>query len=240
MNNTKQLKQLINSSKKIVFLTGAGMSTESGISDFRSDNGVYQKYKNAEEILSASYYRQKPLEFWKAYKDIFSIKLMQNYKPNPGHHYITELQNSGKDVAVLTQNIDGLHTLSGTKTVYEMHGTLSTASCLECGTQYDLFHINKTDVPRCKCGLILKPDVVLFGDQVQHYEEGLNKAYESDLFIVMGSSLEVYPVNHIPQYIGRTQIPMVIINKGKTNLDFLFDICIDNKIGNVISELKKM
>lgn len=241
MREINQLAQLIKQSKRITFMTGAGISADSNIPTFRDTNGLWTNNEDLESLISKSYFNYKPKEFWKVYKDIFQIKLMNNYEPNQGHLFITDLQEDEKDITVITQNIDGLHQRSGTGKVFEIHGTLQTATCPKCNASYDLDFINDNDIPRCNktnskgtdCNFILKPDVVLFGDQIHHYNEALEAAYESDLFIVMGTSLEVGPVNQIPQYINRTNIPMVLINKEKTKLDYLFDLCIYAGISDV-------
>ncbi|MGF7535788.1 NAD-dependent protein deacylase [Bacillus mexicanus] len=243
----KKLKELIDKAKKIVFLTGAGASTESNIPDFRGSGGLWKNNQSFASLISKSYFNRNPKDFWKSYKEIFSIKLLQQYEPNSGHYFITQLQNSGKDITVITQNIDGLHTKAGTKDVFEVHGTLQTATCPKCKTVYDIDYIRENEIPRCnkvnakesKCEFILKPDVVLYGDQIKSFNQALGAAYDSDLFIVMGSSLEVGPINTIPKYIGDTNIPTVLINKEKTDLDDYFDLCIYDKIGNVVKELKK-
>lgn len=247
LEHIQQLTQLIREAKKITFFTGAGISTESGIPDWRSSNGLYTQNKKHQDLVSVSYFQSNPKGFWKAYKEIYNIKLLNSYEPNSGHRFITKLQEQGKDVTVITQNNDGLHTAAGTKRVYEVHGTLTDASCPKCKTVYDLDHINNNDIPRCirinskeeACNFILRPDIVLFGDQIKHYNESLDNAYASDLFIVMGTSLEVGPINSIPQYIGRTDIPMVLINKDKTNFDDLFDFCIYSGIGETLKEVEK-
>ncbi|QJX80773.1 NAD-dependent protein deacylase [Priestia megaterium] len=247
MEHIQQLTQLIKEAKKITFFTGAGISTESGIPDWRSSNGLYTNNEGFQELISLSYFKSNPEGFWKPYKEIYDIKLLNDYKPNSGHQFITKLQEQGKHVTVITQNNDGLHTAAGTKKVYEVHGTLTNASCPKCRTVYDLDYINNNDIPRCTqinakeeiCDSILRPDIVLFGDPIKYFNESLNNAYASDLFIVMGTSLEVGPINSIPQYIGRTDIPMVLINKDKTNFDDLFDFCIYSGIGETLEEVEK-
>lgn len=245
MEEIKKLEELIKNAKKITFLTGAGMSTESNIPDFRSSNGLWKNNQSFESLISKSYFNYKPKDFWKSYKEIFAIKLLQKYEPNSGHYFISGLQDKNKEITVVTQNIDGLHTKSGTKDVLEVHGTLKTATCPKCETKYDIDFINTNDIPRCEkpnskgtvCNFILKPDVVLYGDPVKLFNEALKVAYNSDLFIVMGSSLEVGPINTIPQYLARTNIPMVLINKEKTKQDHLFDVCIYNGIGETVKQL---
>lgn len=247
MEQVQKLKELISKANKIVFLTGAGASTESNIPDFRGTDGLWKNNQSFASLISKSYFDRNPKDFWKSYKEIFAIKLLQQYEPNSGHNFITQLQNKGKDITVITQNIDGLHTKAGTKKVFEVHGTLLTATCPKCKRTYGLDYIRDNEIPRCnkenakgnKCDFILKPDVVLYGDQVKSFNQALSAAYDSDLFIVMGSSLEVGPINTIPKYIGDTDIPTVLINKEETGLDEYFDLKIYNTIGNVIKEITK-
>lgn len=247
MNEIPNIANLIKVAKKITFLTGAGMSTESGISDWRSTNGIWTNNQGLEDIISREYFEDEPESFWKYYKEIFKTKLLNNYLPNSGHHFITELQNAGKDVAVITQNIDGLHSIAETKSVFEVHGTLQTATCPKCQEKYDLNYINNNKLPLCKhkdvngnvCNTVLKPDVVLFGDEVKLFNNALDVAYEADLFITLGSSLEVSPINSIPRYIARTDIPTVLINKTATQMDYLFDYCIYSTIGETVNQLKE-
>ncbi|MBM7693044.1 NAD-dependent deacetylase [Peribacillus deserti] len=233
--------------KKITVFSGAGISTESNLPDFRSRNGLWTNNKSFESLISLSFFRRNPIGFWKAYKEIFAMKLLNQYEPNRGHLFITDLQNKGKDVTVITQNIDGLHGKAGTKKVFEVHGTLKTAECPKCGTTYDLDYINEHETPRCTavlknnklCHFILKPDVVLFGDSIHYFNDSIEAAYQSDLFMVMGSSLEVGPINSIPQLISATEIPMVLINKEHTKYDHLFDLCIYAGIGQTVEQVKK-
>lgn len=159
-----KLQEAINKAHKIVFFTGAGMSTDSGIPDFRSNTGLYKNNKHAEEIISHSFFMQDPKTFFEFYKDKM---VYENAKPNYGHEFIAKLQDT-KDVTVVTQNIDGLHTIAGNKKVYELHGSIFRNCCMKCNKFYTLSDILKQDgVPYCECGGIIKPDVVL-------YEEALD------------------------------------------------------------------
>jgi NAD-dependent deacetylase len=234
------LKAWIDEASTITFFTGAGMSTESGIPDFRSTGGFYDGDENREYYISNYYYQKHPKDFWKRYKEIFELKLMGGYLPNSGHSFIKDLEDFGKKVFVLTQNVDGLHTKAGSFDVTELHGTIQSATCPKCKTSFDLEFINQHDIPRCPNDqFILKPDVVLFGDEVKSFDSALNKAYAADLFIVMGTSLEVYPVNQIPLYISRSEgIKRVIINKESTKMDDKFHLVFHEKIGDVIKEIK--
>lgn len=148
------------------------ISTESGIPNFRSSGGFWKEGENREYYISKCYFERNPKDFWKKYKDIFELKLMGNYKPNTGHLFIKELEEKGKNITVLTQNVDGLHQKAGNQHVIELHGTLQSATCPKCKTKYDITFINQHEIPRCtkenakgkKCDFILKPDVVLFSD----------------------------------------------------------------------------
>ncbi|GLH62526.1 MULTISPECIES: NAD-dependent protein deacylase [Parageobacillus] len=244
MDAIKEFAQMINSADKITVLTGAGMSTESGIPDFRSENGIYAQEGNVEHYISEYYFETHPVDFWHKFKRIFSLKLMGNFAPNQGHLFLKQLEDMGKKVTILTQNIDGLHKKAGSSRVIELHGTLQTATCPKCQTKYDLAFVNSHDVPRCEqetCNEILKPDVVLFGGMVHRFEEALEAAYDSDLLIAMGTSLEVTPVNQIPFYVS-TESPRahkVIINKTPTRMDYLFDIVIHAGIGETVAKVQQ-
>lgn len=244
----KELAQRIARADVIAVLTGAGMSTESGIPDFRSENGIYAQEENVEYYLSEYYFEKDPVDFWRRFKRMFSLKLMGNFAPNDGHRFLRQLEEMGKKVTILTQNIDGLHKKAGSTNVIELHGTLQTATCPECGEKHDLAFINRHDVPRCerkaangnKCNEILKPDVVLFGGLVPRIEEAFAAAAESDLLIAMGTSLEVAPVNQIPFYVA-TQSPVtykVIINKTPTRMDDVFDLVIHGGIGETVAKVR--
>ncbi|GIM48109.1 NAD-dependent protein deacetylase [Collibacillus ludicampi] len=244
----QQLAEWIEHAKKIVVLTGAGISTESGIPDFRSQDGRWTKYQSMEQVISRDFFKRDPERFWSAFKEIFQLKLMGNFSPNFGHLFFAELEKGGKDVTILTQNVDGLHQSAGSTRVYELHGTLRTSYCPKCQSQYQLQDINQQDVPRCQkridnetiCHTILKPSVVLFGDMVRHMELAAEEVACADLFVVAGSSLQVSPVNYLPriaQMNHRTK--SVLINKEKTEMDELFDLVIHRPIGDTLREVKK-
>ena len=231
------LEKIIAESDNIVFFGGAGVSTESGIPDFRSVDGLYhQKYAYPPEtILSHSFWETHPEEFYKFYRDKLIVK---EAKPNAAHLRLAKLERDGKLKAIVTQNIDGLHQAAGSKTVYELHGSTLRNYCEGCGTFYDVdFIANSTGVPHCpKCGGIVKPDVVL-------YEEGLDEGVLSgavsairraDTLIIGGTSLVVYPAAGLIRYFrGRH---LVVINMQPTNADEQADLCIAKPIGQVLSE----
>lgn len=244
-----QLQQWIDQAKTITFFTGAGISTESGIPDFRSQNGLYKQNMSFVDVVSRPFFESRPKEFWPLFKEIFRIKMLHHYKPNPGHEFIAEMEKSGKLTYVITQNIDGLHQDAGSSRVYEIHGTIKSARCPKCQASYDLAYLNEQELPRCQtitrngneCHFILKPNVVLFGDSIHHFDEAAEAAVNSDLFIVMGSSLEVTPINQIPLLVRREgNIPMVIINRDATQFDHLFDLVISDSIGQTVSRLRTL
>lgn len=232
-----KLKEAIDNANNIVFFSGAGMSTASGIPDFRSSSGLYKNVYRAEEMISHSFFMSNPLDFFIFYKD----KLVyEDAKPNKGHYYIASLEDK-KNVSVVTQNIDGLHQLAGSKKVYELHGSIHRNYCMKCHKFYPLKKIIDTDgIPYCDCGGIIKPDVVL-------YEEPLNdeitsnaiKAIENaELMIILGTSLNVYPAAGLIRYFrGKT---LAIINKDATSYDSYCDIVINDDINNVFSKIESL
>lgn len=236
-DSIKRLKELVGSSDNIVFFGGAGVSTESGIPDFRSTGGLYhQEWKYPPEvILSHTFYESNPEEFFRFYR---AKLLAPDAKPNAAHKKLAEWEAEGRLKAVITQNIDGLHQAAGSKTVYELHGSTLRNYCVKCGAFYDVdFIANSTGVPRCpKCGGIIKPDVVL-------YEEGLDEQVLSgavsairraDTLIIGGTSLVVYPAAGLIRYFRGDHL--VVINMQPTNTDAEADLCIAKPIGQVLSE----
>lgn len=236
MNQIEQLKSWIGESKKIVFFGGAGISTESGIPDFRSVDGLYnQKYdRSPEEILSHSFYMRYPDEFFRFYRDKM---LYLDAKPNKGHLALAKLEEMGKLTAVVTQNIDGLHQKAGNKVVYELHGSVLRNYCQRCGKFYSAQDIQKSEgIPTCECGGRIKPDVVLYEESLdQKTMEGAIRAIkEADMLIVGGTSLAVYPAAGLLHYYqGRH---LVLINKTATPMDSRADLCIQDSFGDVMSQ----
>lgn len=235
--NILKLKAMIEESDNIVFFGGAGVSTESGIPDFRSETGIYNtvhKYGcSPEQILSHSYFMRKSEVFYDFYK---TTMIYTDAEPNEAHKALAKLEALGKLKAVVTQNIDGLHQKAGSKAVYELHGTVMKNYCMKCGKTYGLDYVMQSEgVPRCeKCGGMVKPDVVL-------YEEGLDDAtirksikaiMEADVLIIGGTSLNVYPAaGFINYYQGRK---LVLINKSETTYDSKADLLIHDSIGKVL------
>ncbi|ENH96198.1 NAD-dependent deacetylase [Gracilibacillus halophilus YIM-C55.5] len=230
-------KQMIEQAQTITVLTGAGVSTASGIPDFRSSQGVWTYDHSREYYMSRHYFHQDPEDFWKKYKDIFQIKLLQQYEPNDVHQFIKSLEDDGKEVTVVTQNVDGLHQQAGSQHVIEYHGNLATSSCPSCGTQYDLEYVMNHDVPYCSesgCGDILKPDIVLFGDPITKHTEAEQAVAESDLLIVMGTSLQVMPFSLL---VENRSVPKVMINKEPTEKDDVFDDVIHDDLVRVVRDV---
>ena len=232
----QQFKQLVNDSNNIVFFGGAGVSTESGIPDFRSKDGLYnQKYDYPpEEILSHTFFINYTDEFFKFYKDkMNSLK----YKPNITHIKLAELEKKGKLKAIITQNIDGLHQKAGAKNVFELHGSVLRNYCMKCHKFYDAEYVfNSNGIPKCACGGIIKPDVVLYEEGLN--EETLNKSIiainKADLLIVAGTSLTVYPASGLIDYFrGRN---LVLINRDVTPFDNRADLVIHEALGKVFRE----
>ena len=239
MNEEKiqEFKELVDKSNNIVFFGGAGVSTESGIPDFRSKDGLYnQKYKYPpEEILSHEFFIENTEEFYKFYKDkVNSLK----YEPNITHKKLAYLEQEGKLKAVITQNIDGLHQKAGSKNVLELHGSVLRNYCIKCNKFYDAEYVfNSEGIPKCTCGGIIKPDVVLYGESLD--EEVLEKSVyaiaKADLMIVGGTSLMVSPANGLIRYFRGNNL--VLINKDKTPYDNLANLVINDSLGKVMSNI---
>ena len=232
----EKLKKAIEDSEKIVFFTGAGMSTDSGIPDFRSETGLYRNNLHAEEIISHSYFFMDPEGFYEFYKDKM---VYEDAKPNYGHLFIADLEKD-KDVTVVTQNIDGLHQAAGSHKVYELHGSIHRNYCMKCHRPYSLAAIlEQKGVPYCECGGIIKPDVVL-------YEEGLDPDVISgavdaianaDMMVILGTSLNVYPAAGFINYFrGRH---LAIVNKSETPKDRMCEIVIHDSISKTFKALSE-
>ena len=234
----QQLQTIIDEAKHIVFFTGAGVSTDSGIPDFRSQDGLYHlKYKYPpEEIVSHHFFIQKPEEFWEFYRDKM---LNLEAEPNITHKFMADCEAAGKSLGVVTQNIDGLHQKAGSKHVYELHGSVLRNYCTRCGCFYDAEYIkNGTGIPHCeKDGAVIKPDVVL-------YEEGLSQPVingavaaiqSADVLIVLGTSLVVYPAAGLINYFSGKHL--VLINRSVTPYDSQADLLIQASFADVFTNL---
>ena len=237
MNNTEKidvLKKWVDESSNIVFFGGAGVSTESGIPDFRSVDGLYNmKYKYPpEEIISHHFFMQQPEEFWRVYRDKL---LLKGVRPNKAHLALAHLEEIGKLSAVVTQNIDGLHQAAGSKRVYELHGSVLRNYCMRCGKSYSIEQIEEMEnVPKCECGGKIKPDVVLYeesldDDQIRGAVDAISKA---DMLIIGGTSLVVYPAAGLVHYYRGKKL--VLINKSATPMDKDADLVITDSIGAVL------
>ena len=235
----ERLQTILNNGKRIVFFGGAGVSTESGIPDFRSADGLYhQKYKyNPETILSHSFFIQKPEEFYEFYRDKM---IVTNVEPNITHQKLAELEASGKLKAVVTQNIDGLHQAAGSKRVLELHGSVHRNYCRECGKEFDALYIknSETSVPVCDdCGGKIKPDVVLYeeGLDQQTIDDAVYYISHADMLIIGGTSLSVYPAAGLVQYFRGNHL--VLINKSTTPMDKNADLLLQMGLGEVFSQI---
>lgn len=232
------LQSVIDEGKKIVFFGGAGVSTESGIPDFRSADGLYnQKYKYPpERIISHSFFTANPEEFYRFYRDRM---IFPEAKPNAAHLKLAELERAGKLLAVITQNIDGLHTAAGSKNVIELHGSVHRNRCMKCGKKFGLDFIMKTEgVPRCECGGIVKPDVVLYEEALDEndIDRAINAISEADVLIIGGTSLAVQPAAGLIRFFGGRRL--VVINRTPTSADGEADIVINGSIGETLGDIK--
>ena len=238
MTDIEKLRDMIDKSSRIVFMTGAGISTESGIADFRSENGIFntiKKYgRSPEELLSHSFFCSHTDMFYEYYKPNF---ILTGIKPNRGHRAIAELEKQGKVTAVVTQNVDGLHTMAGSQNVYELHGSIYRNFCMKCGRSYTAEYVKASDgIPHCSCGGTIKPDIVLYEEALddQTIRKASEAVTEADMLVVCGSSLVVYPAaGLVPMYSGNR---LVIINKSETPYDRYADLVIHKSIGEVLGQ----
>ncbi|MBQ6030520.1 MAG: NAD-dependent protein deacylase [Oscillospiraceae bacterium] len=231
------LKTWVDEAKRLVFFGGAGVSTESGIPDFRSVDGLYnQKYKYPpEEIISATFFRERPEEFFAFYKEKM---LPLGFEPNVTHKVLARWEREGKLSAVVTQNIDGLHQKAGSKNVLELHGSVLRNYCTRCGRSYSAAFVkNSSGIPRCDCGGIVKPDVVLYEESLDSdvMYRAARAISEADVLIVAGTSLTVYPAAGMIAYYRGSR--MVLINRDHTPYDNEADLVIHDSLGKVFSAL---
>ncbi len=234
----KSLQEIIDGAKRLVFFGGAGVSTESGIPDFRSVDGLYnQRYAYPPEtILSHSFFEVRPAEFFEFYRDKM---LCPNAKPNKAHKWLAKFEETGRLTGIVTQNIDGLHQAAGSRRVFELHGSVHRNYCMDCGKFFPMETIlHSTGIPRCECGGVIKPDVVL-------YEEGLDDATvrgalrvisQADVLIVAGTSLTVYPAaSFLDAFSGRH---LILINRDPTPADSRAELVIHDKVGEVLDAIR--
>ena len=237
MTNLERLQQMVDDSSRIVFFGGAGVSTESGIPDFRSEDGLYrQKYKYPpEEILSHTFFRTHCGEFFDFYRNKM---LFLEAKPNAAHRKLAELERAGKLSAVVTQNIDGLHQKAGSENVYELHGSVLRNYCQNCHKFFSAeFMRGSGGVPHCECGGVIKPDVVLYEESLDAdvLTGALQAISDADMLIVGGTSLSVYPAAGLVDYYRGHRL--VLINKSATQLDSNADLVIGGSIGQVLGQI---
>lgn len=237
MKSLETLKQWVQESNRIVFFGGAGVSTESGIADFRSVDGLYnQKFDYPpEQIISHSFYKADPSYFFRFYRE----KMMPlGFEPNITHNKLAQWESQGKLLGVVTQNIDGLHQKAGSKRVYELHGSILRNYCVRCGKFHNAeFVKHHPDVPRCECGGIVKPDVVLYEESLhaETIEGAITAIQNADLLIVAGTSLTVYPAAGLVNYYRGNR--MVLINRDRTPFDHQADLVFHESLGTVFSQL---
>ena len=240
MNKIEKLQEIIDASDNIVFFGGAGVSTESGIPDFRSESGIFkslEKYGDTpERLVSHSYYLEHTDKFFSYYKDCL---IFPEAEPNPAHYTLARLEKEGKLKVIITQNIDGLHQKAGSKNVLELHGSVYRNYCEICKKEYNLdFILESEGIPHCTCGGIIKPDVVLYEEALDM--NILNKSAQyimsADTLIVGGTSLVVYPAAGLINYFNGKNL--VLINKGKTDYDSLASLVINEAIGETLAKIK--
>lgn len=237
MEALKKLQEWIDGSDNIVFFGGAGVSTESGIPDFRSVDGLYnQKYDYPPEtILSHTFYMRKTEEFYRFYRDKM---LCLSARPNAAHRKLAELEAVGKLKAVVTQNIDGLHQAAGSKKVLELHGSVLRNYCLECGKFHDAqFILDSIGVPTCECGGTIKPDVVLYEEGLDNeiMSESIRSIRNTDMLIIGGTSLAVYPAAGLIDYYQGNKL--VLVNKTPTPRDSMADLVVSGSIGELFDQI---
>ncbi|MCD8019043.1 MAG: NAD-dependent protein deacylase [Clostridiales bacterium] len=234
----KKLKEIVDNTDNLVFFGGAGVSTESGIPDFRSVDGLYNlKYKYPPEtIISHTFFMRRTEEFYEFYKD----KMMAlDAKPNKAHEKLAQWEKKGKCKAVVTQNIDGLHQMAGSKKVMELHGSIHRNYCMKCGKFFDAAYVKKSDgVPRCDaCGGLIKPDVVLYEEGLdnQTVSDAIYAISHADVMIIGGTSLVVYPAAGMIDYFRGSHL--ILVNKSSTSRDSHADLVINDSIGEVFGQL---
>ena len=237
MNKIDELQSIIDSSKNIVFFSGAGISTLSGLKDFRGKDGLYKmKYKyNVEEMLSHHFFMNNLEEFYDFYKTYFNI---DNIKPNIIHNYLVKLEDK-KKVTIITQNIDNLHTLAGSKNVLELHGNITRNYCMKCNKFYGYDYVFKCkNIPKCECGGIVKPDVVLYEEELDYdiLDQAISALRNADTLIVAGTSLSVYPASGLVRYFSGKNL--VIINNTTTLYDNMAMLVINDDLEKVFNKLK--
>lgn len=238
-----EFAKLIKESKSIIFFGGAGVSTESGLKDYRSADGIYNTARNyglpPEELLSHSCIEENPELFYRFYRDYFIC----NVKPNAAHLALARLEQAGKSVCVVTQNIDGLHQKAGSKKVYELHGSALRYYCMNCKKKFDVDYIVKssTNIPLCSaCSGLVRPDVTLYGEMLDEkvISQAVNAISNAEMMIIAGTSLAVYPAASFVRYFNGDKL--VIINKDKTDYDTSADLVFNDRVGEILSQTVKI
>ena len=237
MKQINELQNIINHAKNIVFFTGAGVSTDSGIPDFRSTDGLHNmKYDfPPETIISHSFFIDNPEEFYRFYRDKM---IYPDAEPSITHHFIAKCEAKGISSGVITQNIDGLHTSAGSRNVIELHGSVLRNTCMKCGKKHPLSSIMTPEkLPLCSCGGLIKPDVVLYEEGLDDVTvgEAINHISNADTLIIGGTSLVVYPAAGLIRYFNGKNL--VLINKSETSVDSKANLVINDSIGKVLSEV---
>lgn len=236
--NLQKLQEMIQNARNLVFFGGAGVSTESGIPDFRSTDGLYHlKYDvPPEQILSHSYFMAHPEKFFAFYRDKM---LYLDAQPNPAHRKLAELEQAGILSAIVTQNIDGLHQLAGSRTVHELHGSVHRNYCLHCGKAYSAGFMRESEgIPRCDCGGIIKPDVVLYEESLPDgtVDQAVRAISRADVLIIGGTSLNVYPAAGFLRYFHGKHL--IIMNRDTTPADNRAELCIRENIGEILGQIR--
>lgn len=246
MDNLELLNKWINESENVVFFGGAGVSTESGIPDFRSKDGLYNQHDvrfdmyQPEDLLHKRCLYNMPKVFYEFYRQKLDTR---NIEPNYAHIFLAELEKEGKLKGIITQNIDGLHQKAGSKKVYEIHGTTARNYCVKCFDEVDKDYIfNSTDlIPRCpKCGQQIRPDVVLYGEMPKVMDEAEDLVREADLLIVAGTSLTVYPARNLINFLEKENNKLVVINRGPVEIEVPIDLEIRGSVGEIFNQLSKI
>ena len=246
MNDTDKAIELIRNAKKMVVFTGAGVSTNCGVPDFRGPNGLYATVGKRfnlpypEAVFDIDYFRQNPLPFFQLSKEMFGEKI----QPTIFHKYIAQVEAEGRLSILVTQNIDMLHTIAGNKKQIECHGTYSHATCTRCGKHYQLADIEETmskgEIPYCSCGGVIKPDIVFFGENLpMEFYDIMQDPPEADLVLAAGTSLTVYPAAGFPLLYCKKKIPSILINMQNTQYDSYFDYVIHEDIDEFAKKVMK-
>ncbi|MCL6445926.1 MAG: NAD-dependent protein deacylase [Alicyclobacillus sp.] len=237
-SDVRRLRTLLADARRITVISGAGVSTESGIPDFRSDGGWWQDEKLV-ETLSDAYLRRHPDLFWERYRAVFLNPDVLSASPNAGHRALVNLEASGRIVHIYTQNVDGLHQAAGSQHVFEVHGSNRSAYCSMCHSRYGLDKMLSEAVPRCTwenmkgniCNSVLVPDTVLFGQPVRYLEQAMNAVIDTDVLLVVGTSLTVEPVASLPRFAVQHGVPVAIINLTPTPYDTQASVVLQARLG---------